>query len=133
MAIFLLWASISALRFSVSLYMCIRAIGLIARLAGKMQRKVIAILLLYAVILFFIIMPTGIANAEEYEVTFVLPDKCVIGTDLIIKGTSTGGDTIDITIDDIIAAVDISIDENGRFTKKNQAGLGQYLIDLEVM
>jgi hypothetical protein len=84
-----------------------------------MRRNVIAILLLYAVILFFIIMPTGIANAEEYEVTFVLPDTCVIGTDLIIKGTSTGGDTVDIAIDDIMAAVDIPIDESGRFTKKN--------------
>jgi hypothetical protein len=81
------------------------------------------------------IMPTGIANAEEYEVTFVLPDTCVMGTDLIIKGTSTGGDTLDITIDDIMAAVDIPIDENGRFTKKIPSGaesmfffLGGYVI-----
>jgi hypothetical protein len=37
---------------------------------------------------------------------------------LVIKGTVTGGDTIDIAIGDIMTAVDIPIDENGRFIKK---------------
>ncbi|MCK4346988.1 MAG: hypothetical protein KAW47_00075 [Thermoplasmatales archaeon] len=97
-------------------------------LKKKMRIKSIVIMLLYAVILFFIIMPMGIANAEEYEVTFVLPDTCVVGTDLIIKGTSTGGDTVDITIDDTLAAVDIPIDENGRFTKKIPSGAETILI-----
>ena len=96
--------------------------GIFTERAEKMRRNVIPILLLYAIILFFMIMPTGIANAEEYEVTFVLQDTCVIGTDLIIKGISTGGDTVDITIDDIMVAVDIPIDENGRFTKKIPSG-----------
>ena len=88
----------------------------------KMRRKAIVIMFLYAAILFFITTPMGIANAEEYEVTFVLPDRCVIGTDLIIKGTSTGGDTVDIAIDDIMVAIDVPIDENGRFTKKIPSG-----------
>ncbi len=108
--------------------MCIRAIGLIAGLAEKMRRNVIAILLLYVVILCYIFMPIGIANAEEYEVTFVLPDTCVVGTDLIINGASTGGDTVDIAIYDIIVAVDIPIDGNGSFTRKIPSGAGTMLI-----
>jgi len=83
-----------------------------------MQRNVILILLLYAVILCYIFSPVVIANAKGYEVTFVLPDTSVIGSDLLIKGTATGGDTVDIAIGNLMAAVDIPIDENGRFTKK---------------
>jgi hypothetical protein len=83
-----------------------------------MQRNVILILLLYAVILCYLFTPVVIANAKGYEVTLVLPDTCVIGTDLLIKGTATGGDTIDIAIGNIMAAVDIPIDKNGRFSKK---------------
>lgn len=83
-----------------------------------MQRNVILILLLYAVILCYIFSPVVLANAKGYEVTFVLPDTSVIGSDLLIKGTATGGDTVDIAIGNLMAAVDIPIDENGRFTKK---------------
>ncbi|MEA3293566.1 MAG: hypothetical protein U9P81_01130, partial [Euryarchaeota archaeon] len=83
-----------------------------------MRRNVILILLFYAVILCYIFTPVVIANAKGYEVTFVLPDTSVIGSDLVIKGTVTGGDTVDIAIGDIMAAVDIPIDKNGRFTKK---------------
>lgn len=69
----------------------------------------------------------GIANAEEYEVTFDVPSTCVIGTDLVIKGISTGGDTVDIAIDDTMVVVDIPIDENGRFVKTIPTGAGTTL------
>ena len=92
--------------------------GIFTERAEKMRRNVILILLLYAVILCYIFTPVVIANAKGYEVTFVLPDTSVIGSDLLIKGTATGGDTVDIAIGNLMAAVDIPIDENGRFTKK---------------
>ncbi|VUT26063.1 MAG: hypothetical protein MASP_01306 [Candidatus Methanolliviera sp. GoM_asphalt] len=82
-----------------------------------MRRDVILILLLYAVILCYIFTPVVLANAKGYEVTLVLPDTCGIGTDLLIKGRATGGDTVDIAIGDTMAAVDIPIDKNGRFTR----------------
>ena len=92
--------------------------GIITERAEKMQRNVILILLLYAVILCYIFTPVVIANAKGYEVTLVLPDTSVIGSDLLIKGTVTGGGTVDIAIGDIMATVDIPIAENGRFIKK---------------
>ena len=92
--------------------------GIFTERAEKMRRNVILILLLYAVILCYIFSPVVLANAKGYEVTFVLPDTSVIGSDLLIKGTATGGDTVDIAIGNLMAAVDIPIDENGRFTKK---------------
>ena len=94
-----------------------------------MRKKVLVEMLFCAAILFLCaaIMPVGIANAEEYEVTFDMPSTCVIGTDLVIKGISTGGDTVDIAIGDTMVAVDIPIDENGRFVKKIPTGAGTIL------
>lgn len=92
--------------------------GIFTERAEKMRRNVILILLLYVVILCYIFTPVVIANAKGYEVTFALQDTCVIGADLLIKGTATGGDTVHIAIGDIMAAVDIPIAENGKFTKK---------------
>ena len=100
------------------LFVLLCFIGLITERAEKMQRNVILILLLYAVILCYIFTPVVIANAKGYEVTFALPDTSVIGSDLLIKGTATGGGTVDIAIGDIMATVDIPIAENGRFIKK---------------
>lgn len=92
----------------------------------KMRKKVLVEMLFCATILLFsaVIMPVSIVNAEEYEVTFDMPSTCVIGTDLVIKGLSTGGDTVDIAIDDTMVAVDVSIDENGKFVKKIPTGAG---------
>lgn len=100
------------------LFVLLCFIGIITERAEKMQRNVILILLLYAVILCYIFTPVDIANAKGYEVTFALPDTSVIGSDLLIKGTATGGGTVDIAIGDIMATVDIPIAENGRFIKK---------------
>ncbi|RCV63198.1 hypothetical protein C5S53_15230 [Methanophagales archaeon] len=83
-----------------------------------MRRKVILILLLYAVILCYNVTPVVIADANGYDVTLTLPDTCVIGTDLLIQGTATGGETVDIANGDIMVAVDIPIAEDGRFIKK---------------
>ena len=94
-----------------------------------MRKKVLVEVLLCAAILFLcaVIMPIGIANAEEYEVTFDVPSTCVIGTDLVIKGISTGGNTVDIAIDDRMVAVDVPIDEYGKFVKTIPAGAGTTL------
>jgi len=45
----------------------------------------------------------------EYEVTFDVPSTCIIGTDLVVKGESTGGSTVDIAFEDVMVAVDIPI------------------------
>ena len=89
------------------------------------MKKAVAILCI--AFLCMVSMPI-IANAKEYAVTFDMSRKCYeIGTDLVIKGTSTGGDTVDIAIDDKMVAVDIPIDENGIFIKKIPTGHGTLL------
>ncbi|MCK4528209.1 hypothetical protein KAW18_12630 [candidate division WOR-3 bacterium] len=57
-------------------------------------------------------------SVVKKKVTFHMPDTCVIGNDLVINGTSTAGDTVDIAIDDVIVKTDIPIDENGIFKKE---------------
>ena len=73
----------------------------------------------------FVIILNGIVHTTPViaeDVIFDIPSTCVIGTDLVIKGTSTGGDTVDIAIDDTMIVVDISIDEKGKFIKKFPTG-----------
>lgn len=57
-------------------------------------------------------------SVVKQKVTFYMPDTCVIGNDLVINGTATAGDTVDIAIDDIIVKTDIVIDKNGNFKEK---------------
>ena len=57
-------------------------------------------------------------SVVKQKVTFYMPDTCVIGDDLVINGTATAGDTVDIAIDDIIVKTDIVIDENGNFKEE---------------
>ncbi len=54
-------------------------------------------------------------SVVKRKVTFYMPDTCVIGDDLVINGTATAGDTVDIAIDDVIVMTDIVIDDNGDF------------------
>lgn len=86
------------------------------------MRKILRILV---GIFVFVIILSGIAHttpAIAEDVIFDIPSTCVIGTDLVIQGTSSGGDTVDIAIDDTMVAVEISIDEKGKFIKKSQTG-----------
>lgn len=52
----------------------------------------------------------------DYEVTFNMSSTCIIGTDLVVKGESTGGSTVDIAFDRIMVAIDLPI-EDGKFSK----------------
>jgi len=75
----------------------------------------------------FVIILSGIVHTTSViaeDVIFDIPSTCIIGTDLVIKGTSTGGDSVDIAIDGTMIAVDISIDEKGEFIKKFPTGRG---------
>jgi len=56
-------------------------------------------------------------SVVKKKVTFYMPDTCVIGNDLVVNGTATAGDTVDIAIDDVIVKTDIPIDESGIFKK----------------
>jgi len=57
-------------------------------------------------------------SVVKTKVTFYMPDTCVIGDDLVVNGTATGGDTVDIAIDDVIVKTDIPIDENWNFKEE---------------
>jgi len=57
-------------------------------------------------------------SVVKQKVTFNMPDTCVIGDDLVVNGTATAGDTVDIAIDDVIVKIDIPIDENGNFKEE---------------
>ena len=53
---------------------------------------------------------------SDYEVTFNMSSTCIIGTDLVVKGESTGGSTVDIAFDNTMVAIDIPI-EDEKFSK----------------
>jgi hypothetical protein len=53
---------------------------------------------------------------SDYEVTFNMSSTCIIGTDLVVKGESTGGSTVDIAFDNTMVAIDLPI-EDGKFSK----------------
>jgi len=53
---------------------------------------------------------------SDYEVTFNMSSACIIGTDLLVKGESTGGNTVDIAFENVMVAVDVPIDD-GEFEK----------------
>ena len=58
---------------------------------------------------------------SDYEVTFNMSSTCVIGTDLVVKGESTGGNTVDIAFENVMVAVDVPI-EDGKFEKAFPTG-----------
>ena len=57
-------------------------------------------------------------SVVKQKVTFYMPDTCMIGDDLVVNGTATAGDTVDIAIDEVIVKTDIVIDENGNFKEE---------------
>jgi hypothetical protein len=85
-------------------------------------QKVIKIAAL-VLIMIGIYVPFVIAD----DIIFDVPSSCVIGTDLIVSGTSTRGNTLDIAIDDIMTATDIPLDAKGEFIIKFSTGRGTIL------
>lgn len=55
---------------------------------------------------------------SKKRVTFMTPQTCSIGTDLVINGTANTGKTVDIAINDRIVKVGVAIDTAGKFEVK---------------
>ena len=59
-------------------------------------------------------------SVSKKKVTFseYMPETCVIGTDLVLNGTTNTGTTIDIAIENVIVMADIQVDKKGEFEVK---------------
>ena len=75
-------------------------------------------------------------TVEEAEVTFDMPNKAVIGSDVTIKGAISAGKYVDIVIEDANLVIDdVAVDENNEFEEKwDTSGLttGSYTIDVYI-
>ncbi|RLE41590.1 hypothetical protein DRJ16_06030, partial [Candidatus Woesearchaeota archaeon] len=75
-------------------------------------------------------------TVEEAEVTFDMPNKAVIGSDVTIKGAISAGKYVDIVIEDAnVVFDDVAVDENNEFEEKwDTSGLttGSYTIDVYI-